>query len=236
MSNVEARNAAAAFSDAEVGEGFAAYRALSKGAVLATILGLASLLPLALWMTGTVAPVLLVLPFGGLISGLIGLRHLRMYPNELSGKPLAWFGLVVSAILFVVGSTVQSYVYATEVPEGYQRIAFETLKAGSRQPDAPPEEAIALDGEQVFIKGYIYPGQQRYGLKQFVLVPDLGTCCFGGSPKLTHMIEVTLKGDQTVDYSMTKRKLAGTLRVNPSLQPVDGRPGVDYQLFAETAQ
>ena len=236
MSKVETGSAPAAFSESELVEGFAAYRALSKGAVLGAILAVLSFLPLAMWITGTVAPALLTLPLAGIVCGAMGLRHLRLYPHELSGKPLAWFGLVLSSILFVVGSALQSYVYATEVPDGYQRIAFETLKAGARQPDVPSPEAIALDGQQVFIKGYIYPGQQRYGLKQFVLVPDLGTCCFGGSPKLTHMIEVTLRGDKTLDYSMTKRKLAGTLRVNPTLQPVDGRPGVFYQLIAEFAQ
>jgi len=229
-------NASTVFSDTDVSEGFEPYRSVSKAAVGSVILALLSIVPFCLWVTGTVAPAMLLLPLGGAVAGTLALRSIRRYPTEISGRIPAMLGLVVSAVLFVVGAGWQSYVYSTEVPDGYERIAFDTLKAGPRQADVPPAEAIDLNGRQVFIKGYIYPGQQLHGLRQFVLVPDLGTCCFGGTPKLTHMIEVTLTGDETVDYSMTKRKLGGVLKVNPSLQPVAGRPGVFYQLEADFAK
>jgi hypothetical protein len=50
------------------------------------------------------------------------------------------------------------------------------------------------------------------------------------------MVEVILKKGLTLDYSMTKRRLAGVLRVNPTLQPVADRPGVYYQLMADYAK
>jgi len=103
-------------------------------------------------------------------------------------------------------------------------------------PDYPSPAALEMDGKKVFIKGYIYPGQQRFGLTQFVLVPDLGTCCFGGETKQTHKIKVILQDDLTIDYSMTKRRLAGVLRVDPYPPPLAGQPGVYYQLIADYAK
>ena len=90
--------------------------------------------------------------------------------------------------------------------------------------------AIELDGDRVFVKGYVFPGGQKENLKQFVLVPDMGTCCFGGEPKLTDMIEVTLQEPLRVDFSYRKRKLGGTLKVDSKLKPVSGVNGVYYQL------
>jgi hypothetical protein len=72
-----------------------------------------------------------------------------------------------------------------------------------------------------------------YEAKKFVIVPDLGTCCFGGQPPLTHMIEVTLTGDQYAHKDFRKKRLAGTFSVNPYLKPVDGLQGVYYQLRAD---
>jgi hypothetical protein len=69
--------------------------------------------------------------------------------------------------------------------------------------------------------------------KKFVLVPDLGTCCFGGQPPLTHMIEVSLSGEEYARKSYRKQRLAGTLHVNRSLKPIEGLTGVYYQLKAD---
>ena len=102
------------------------------------------------------------------------------------------------------------------------------------QPDLPTERALELDGEAVFIAGYIHPSSMDTAMsKRFVIVPDIGTCCFGGQPPLTHMIEVTLAGEEYATKNMRKKKLAGTLRVNTNLKPIDGLTGVFYQLRAD---
>ena len=72
--------------------------------------------------------------------------------------------------------------------------------------------------------------------KKFILIPDLGTCCFGGQPRLTDMIEVTLSGDQTVRPSLRQVKIAGVLKVDTSLKPVKELQGVFYQLKADYFQ
>ncbi|MAD79319.1 MAG: DUF3299 domain-containing protein [Pirellulaceae bacterium] len=200
------------------------------------IIGVILLLPGCIWTVGMIPAPVLILPLIGSILGSLGLSNIRKYPAELTGKTAAGLGTILGVALFIGGIACHALIYSTEVPDGYERLSFDVLKAGAQMPDYPPPTAQEMDGKQVFIKGYIYPGQQRLGLKEFVLVPDIGTCCFGGSPKQTHMVEVILKKGLTLDYSMTKRRLAGVLRVNPTLQPVADRPGVYYQLMADYAK
>ena len=59
------------------------------------------------------------------------------------------------------------------------------------------------------------------------------TCCFGGQPALTDMIEVTLQDPLRVDFSYGRRKLGGILKVSPNKKGVAGLDGVYYQLDAD---
>jgi hypothetical protein len=103
----------------------------------------------------------------------------------------------------------------------------------SEHPQLPVSpKALELNGKKVFIKGYVYPDGRQSNIKRFVLVPDMGTCCFGGQPKLTDMIEVTLTDPDRIKYSFQKRKLAGELLVDTQLKPVTGLGGVYFQLKA----
>jgi hypothetical protein len=216
---------ATAFMDSRPEEGFESYRSVSKPAVLSVILGLMSLI-------GLMFPALLILGLLGLVFGIIGFFQTRKFPDELTGRLPAILGSVLCAIVFVAGTATHSVIYATEVPDGYNRISFNSLKSNGEGPDVPPPEALDLNGEQVFLKGYMYPDGQKHRVKRFVLVPDLGTCCFGGQPKLTHMVQVTLTGALNIDYSLRARRLAGTLTVDQSLKPVSGVNGVYYELTA----
>jgi hypothetical protein len=163
--------------------------------------------------------------------------NIRRYEGELSGTGLAAVGAVASLLVLVGGTSYHAYVYATEVPDGYQRITFYEFEPPS---DAPPKQlisdaAIALDGKKVFIKGYVHPSVDSHDrVKRFVLVPDMGTCCFGGQPKLTDMVAVELAEGESTKYNMRLRKLAGTFHVNPVIEPVPGiteiGPGVAFEL------
>ena len=207
-------------------EGFEPYRAISKSAVVSVVVGLLSIL-------GLYTAPLLVLALVAAILGVTGYLSVVRYPNELTGKPLAIVGALLGVCLFVGGIVRHSYIYATEVPEGYIRISFADLQPDKNNPRMPvPPGALELNGKPIFVKGYLYPDNQQYNIKRFVLVPDLGTCCFGGQPKLTDMIEVTLKEPLQTVYNMKKRKLAGELKVDMSLKPVSGVNGVYYQLKA----
>ena len=208
-------------------EGFEPYRAISKAAVVSFVLSLLSVL-------GLYWAVFLVLALLATLLGVIGYRSVVRYPNELTGKTLAAVGTLIGGCLFVGGLAKHSYVYATEVPEGHVRISFAELQPDKNNPRMPvPPKALELDGKEIFVKGYLYPDGQKFNITRFVLVPDLGTCCFGGQPKLTDMIEVTLEEPLQTAYNMKKRKLAGELKVDMSLKPVSGVNGVYYQLKAD---
>ena len=85
-------------------------------------------------------------------------------------------------------------------------------------PIGRPIKRSRSTGSPSFLKGYIHPSSGSGLLKQFILVPDLGTCCFGGQPKSSDMIEVTLGGGQTTKAGLTKKKLAGTFVLNQAPQ------------------
>ena len=170
----------------------------------------------------------------GIFISLRSLGTIRRESDQYTGLPIAVAGLALSAFFLISGVGYGFYVYHTEVPEGYERISFLELQPDPARPDLPVSaRALALDGQKVFVKGYIYPGDRRENLKQFVLVPDMKTCCFGGQPKLTHMVEVTLEDPERAEYSMRKRKLGGILKVDTSLKPVSGVRGVYFQLAAD---
>lgn len=203
------------------------YQSVSRaavGALVLAVLGLLSFLVVGL----------VILPVVSLLLGINALVSIRRYPDELQGKSLAKFGIALALITVIAAPGYHAYIYATEVPPGYERIAFGTLMSAKNAPDQPPAEALGLDGKKVFVKGYIHPtSMDAPRAKKFVLVPDLGTCCFGGQPPLTHMIEVTLSGDDFAKKSMRTQKLAGTLRVNQQLKPIEGLQGVYYTFQAD---
>jgi len=134
----------------------------------------------------------------------------------------------MNGLLLIVGVAEHSYVYATEVPDGYNRISFYDLQQPEPLPDVPTHRALEIDGEAIFLKGYIHPSSGSGMLRRFILVPDLGTCCFGGQPRSTDMIEVTLTGGQTVKAGLTKLKLAGKFMLNPQAQKA---ADFDNQIF-----
>lgn len=203
------------------------YRALSSAAVASVVVGLLSVLSAVSWILG-------LIPAFGILLGLHALWRIRRFPEELTGRGVALGGITLSLLFWAIGWGWQGYVYATEVPDGYMRLSYATL-----QPSAPgelfPASARELDGQQVFIKGYVYPGSQRTGIQQFILCRDNGDCCFGGEPKLTDMIQVTLKAPLRLNYATRAFRVAGTFRVEPA-QAMHGLGGVVYHLEADYLQ
>jgi hypothetical protein len=214
-------------TDIVEGDIYEPYRALSKAAVVSLIVAVFSLLALA-------TPLAVVIPLAGVLMGWRALVAIRQYPDELTGRGLAWTAIALNAALFLGGSTFHAVVYATEVPEGAQRISFRDLQPRRDAPELPVSpRALELDGQRVFIKGYLYPDGQQHNIKRFILVPDMGTCCFGGQPKLTDMIQVTLRDPLRAHFAIRKRSLAGVLHVDTELKAVSGLGGVYYQLDAD---
>jgi hypothetical protein len=209
-------------------DAYAEYRSISKAAV-------ASIAFLVLGLSGLVFYTMLTLAAAGIVFAVLALRSVRQYPDEVSGHSVAILGLIGCTSLLIGGSAMHTYTYLTEVPDGYARISFEELQ-GTEDPKTgemmPPKQ---LDGQRVFVKGYVHPGVSSAGeVKKFILVPDMGTCCFGGQPKMTDMIEVTIVDAPGIRYSQRKRKLGGVLHVSERIRKVAGDlTGGLYELRAD---
>jgi hypothetical protein len=201
------------------------YRALSRGAITSVILFLIA-------CGGLLDPFkpLLALALLGVVVALLAIRSITKYPDEYSGLGLAKFALIANLLVLIGGVGIHTYTYLTEVPPGHVRAQFSILK-NELQPNRPTAKAAELNGKDVFIKGYIHPSSGGGMLRRFVLVGDLGTCCFGGQPDSSEMIEVTLTGGQTVKGGLTRRKLAGEFKVTAvPLQQTDFDNAVFYRL------
>lgn len=195
-------------------------------------LAVASLAGGVLSVTAFLGWALALIPALSILVGLRGWWRVRSAPNEFTGAGLAHLGILLAAAGWAGGWGWLSYVYATEVPEGYERIDYAQLQPEEGQPPtAIPASALALNGHRVFIKGYVYPPNQLTGVKRFVLCRDNGDCCFGGKPKLTDMIDVSLLDDLSLNYSRKLHRLAGVFRVSEAGDP-EAR-GAVYRLEAD---
>ena len=67
------------------------------------------------------------------------------------------------------------------------------------------------------------------------MVGDWGQCCFGGDPKMTDVIGVSIKIDDTVDYGLGVRKIGGIFRLNKHLKRTDDDevPLIVYEIEAD---
>ncbi len=216
-------SAVAATNDA----GAEVYQSVSQSALASLALG-------ALGLSSFFFVPMIALPVTGLVFAYIAFAAFRKFPHEYLGRPLAAVGATLCGLTLIAAPVWHTYVYMTEVPDWYERVDFNAFLSDPGKPDIPTQFAIDHNGEQIFIKGYIHPtSMDSLQAKRFVIVPDLGTCCFGGQPPLTHMIEVSLTGDQYATRSYRRQRLAGTLKVNPGLKPIEGLTGVFYQLKAD---
>ena len=203
------------------------YRTLSGLAVAAFIFGLLSTLAL-------IIPAWIIWAGIGILVGLLAYFRIRGRRHELTGYWIAVLGLALSILSVIGGIGISAYTYATEVPEGYTRISFNQLQPEKGSGLPIPASAKDLNGKKIFVPGYVHKAVDRpTNIKRFILVPDMKTCCFGGQPELTDMIEVTLQDPLRINYSFRKRRLGGTLKVSDTKKTITGLDGVYYELDAD---
>ncbi len=189
------------------------YRIVSRSAIVSLIFGFLSTLAFA-------SVTFAVLPLIGLVLAVIGISKIKRFPDELVGKKIAFAGLILCLITFAGSLSRHAYIYATEVPEGYDRITFRMLRPIDKEQDVFSKQAIDLHGKKVFLPGYVYPHLKKRGLEKFLLVRDKGTCCFGGDPKPYDCVMVNLVEGQTIDYSWRLRKLGGVFGIDRSVDSI----------------
>jgi hypothetical protein len=207
--------AASASFEASPADDFS-YRPVPPLAPISLFLGICSL-------AGFAGIPCLAIGFVGGVIGMIALWQIRRATGELGGTVVAALGVVLSSGLFVAASGYHAYSYVTELPEGHQRVNFTELSKhepifSEGKLHVDPEVA-ALDGQPIYIKGYMYPTRQQTGISEFVMVKDTGQCCFGGQPKLTDMIVVKFEDGLTVDHREQQLVgVGGIFRVRAGVQ------------------
>lgn len=189
------------------------YRTLCPTAVVSVVLGALSIPVLVFWFSWFWA----VVPLVGMGLGWRAMRHIREAPLERTGLGLARFGIGLSAALWAVGYGWLVFARTSEIPFGYQRISYETLQPDPNVPtELIPQSALDMQDKRVFVKGYMRPGRQQTGIKEFVLCPSTGECPFCiPNPKRTEMIRVVLQGDLETVYTTHLIGVGGRFQVDP---------------------
>jgi hypothetical protein len=201
------------------------YRALHTGAVIGFVLSaFTAIFTLIAGASSPEACIGVSLLNGPALSLCMWSRaKIRREPGQYTGHLLSLVGMVVAFVFLIGGITYGSYVYVTEVPDGYTRISFNAMKPDAldeRGGHAVPPDVAALSGKKVFIKGYIRPDSitQKLRIKEFLLVRDDNQCCFGdlSTVKYYDQIDVDMIGSLTVDYKERALiRVGGILKVEP---------------------
>ena len=185
-------------------------------------------------MLAGLSDLLLIVPLVGIVLAFIAYYQISRSRGELSGGPLAITSLVLMLGIFIAFASLHLHSYATEVPQGFQRVNFNSdislkgFPVQNGQMGVHPDVA-KLSEKPIYLKGYMFPYRETQGLTSFVLCKDSGECCFGGQPKPTDMILVHMKGGKTVNFHEKQLVgVAGTLRIEPTaLISHPPKPGTD---------
>lgn len=203
------------------------YRSLSTLAVTSVVFGGLSLLIAFDWSLAAV-------PIVGIILGIFAICRIRARSDQLTGEGLAKIGIGLSVALGALGYGWLAMTLAAEVPHGYIAVAYSDLQPDPDKPEQQiPPKARELEGKKVFVKGYMYPGRQHFGLKKFIMSRDNGFCKFcTPDPRPTDLIEVTLAGGMETKYTRKLIRLGGKFAVDQDGSTKSGhavyRLEVDY--------
>ena len=199
------------------------YRAISGTAIAAAAVALLSPLVVLGWSFAAV-------PVVGLVLAVAALGDIARRPAAVTGRGLALVALAGSGISLVGGLAYLAAVYTAELPEGFARLNYAMLQPLPGDPaTAVPDSALEMNGREVLLKGYMYPGSRQRGIAEFLLCRDQGDCCFGGTPKITDRVLVRLADPKGIDFTQRLVKIAGRFRIEPA-GTADLGGGVLYHL------
>jgi len=203
------------------------YRALSGLAIASLVLGLLSALTAVSWEFS-------LIPLAGTLSGWLALRRIRGNQEEMIGARIAWAGIVMSLVLWAGGAAWTTYTGYFSIPEGYHPIDYAMLQPDPNNPERRvSQDAEMLHDQKVFLRGYMNPGKQKSGLKEFLLIDDPGACSFcSATPKPTQLIRVKLGGSLKLNYTTRLIGVGGVFTVHPNPRE-EGFRELVYQIEAD---
>jgi len=95
------------------------------------------------------------------------------------------------------------------------RITFDDLTQWDLDPEnvQVPKSILLYSEKKVDIVGYMVPYGDPESVTEFLLVNDLGSCCFGQTPLPHHLIEGKMAGGKTTLYFPGPVRVRGKFRV-----------------------
>jgi hypothetical protein len=199
------------------------YRALCGLAVASAACALLSITAFLDWA-------LAVFPVAALILGWAALRQIDRNPMEMSGRMLAKGAMATACVLWAAGAAWIVYDRNYSVPSGYTPTSFKVLQPDLNRLEAwSSEEARMLADRPVFIRGYMVPGKQQMGIKEFVLMAEPNSCKYcDPQPTPTRLILVKLTGGMKAEYTEREIGVGGKLIVHA--RPTTETGGLVYEI------
>ena len=140
----------------------------------------------------------------------------------------------VTVLLFLLSAIVArgASVHAAETT--FKDVTFDDVKLDLKKGDPFDLSVLTprvkeLEGKAIRIRGYILPGFQEKGIRQFVLVRDNMQCCFGPGALLHDCILVELVPPATTSFTVRPVSVEGTFSVREVKGP-DGKHLAIYRL------
>ena len=197
------------------------YRQVNRMAVASLTMGVLSILTMFGWA-------MVAFPIIGISLGFFALRQIRFSTGEMTGKKMAISGIACSVGLSLLGLGFLVLIAFNEVPLGYHELTFLELQPDEEnEGELIPKEILDLEGKNIYLTGYMYPGSRLTGIQEFILVPTLQHCKFCARQlKSTEMVKVRTVGDVLFDFSNHPIGVGGKLRIDPNeaMKPLGGMP------------
>jgi hypothetical protein len=112
--------------------------------------------------------------------------------------------------------------------KGALRVSFDDidlLKTLNMEPvpinatDYFPDWLSGLNGQQIRLRGWMYPPAKSEGIARFLFVRDSGLCCFGARPRIYDKVAVRLKEGETTKHIVGRPfDVVGTLVIDPVVE------------------
>lgn len=77
-----------------------------------------------------------------------------------------------------------------------------------------PEAVTSMNGRRVEIAGYLFPTRQTRDVKEFILMRDSGTCCYGAQAQWTHFLQVKIVDGPGVNFTRDPILVEGAFRLD----------------------
>ena len=201
------------------------YQAINPLSVGSVIVGLLSALSFLHWG-------FLFLPVVGILLGIAGMVNLFRVEGARVGIYLSSTGIALSILLGGGLYALSVYRYYHVTPAGYTAIDYNLLE--SKDPNKPfPDAAFELEGQRVFIRGYMYPSRQQTSLSHFVMSRDNGVCAYClPNPKLTDQVFVELADGREAAYTTHLIGVGGVFSMKLE-DPKKKYGGVIYHIEAD---